>query len=58
MCAAPAMSARERILAAVRHQPVDRVPTDNWATDEVWEKLRKHFGDGTSVVEAWKYGKF
>jgi uroporphyrinogen decarboxylase len=35
---------RERILAAFHHQPVDRIPTDIWATDEVWEKLRTHFG--------------
>ena len=30
---------RERVLAAIRHEPVDRVPTDMWATREVQEKL-------------------
>jgi len=38
------MNHRERILAAIRRQPVDRIPTDIWATDEVWEKLRAHLG--------------
>ena len=43
------MNARERILAAVRHQPVDRVPTDIWATREVNQKLLDHFGDWDTV---------
>jgi len=38
------MNSRERILAAINHQPVDRIPTDLWATGEVIEKLRRHFG--------------
>jgi uroporphyrinogen decarboxylase len=38
------MKSRERILAAVNHQPVDRVPTDIWATPEVWEKLKSRYG--------------
>lgn len=38
------MNHRERILAAVRHQPVDRCPTDIWAVPEVWERLRRHLG--------------
>lgn len=38
------MNARERILAAINHQPVDRVPTDIWATPEVWGKLAEQFG--------------
>ena len=33
------MNHRERILAAIRHQPVDRIPTDMWATSEVQRKL-------------------
>jgi len=35
---------KERILAAVNHKPVDRIPTDMWATIEVQEKLMDHFG--------------
>jgi uroporphyrinogen decarboxylase len=37
------MNPRERILAAIHHQPLDRFPTDIWATSEVWDKLCKHF---------------
>ena len=35
---------RERILAAIRHAPVDRFPTDIWATQEVWDRLGAYFG--------------
>ncbi len=38
------MNSRERVLAAMNLQKPDRVPTDIWATGEVWEKLRQHFG--------------
>ena len=38
------MNHRERILAAIRRQPVDRIPTDMWATPEVQEKLLAYFG--------------
>lgn len=37
------MTHRERVLAAVHHQPVDRIPTDMWATPEVQEMLFDHF---------------
>src|SRR5512142_2212977 len=37
------MNHRERILAAIRHEPLDRIPTDMWATVEVQEKLFDHF---------------
>lgn len=43
------MNSRERILAAINRQSIDRVPTDIWATDEVWDKLRARFG---SAAEA------
>jgi uroporphyrinogen decarboxylase len=33
------MDHRERILAAIHHRPVDRLPTDMWATPEVYCKL-------------------
>ncbi|MCL4505307.1 MAG: uroporphyrinogen-III decarboxylase-like protein [Chloroflexi bacterium] len=36
------MNHKQRILAAICHERVDRVPTDIWATDEVWAKLREH----------------
>ena len=38
------MNHRERILAAIRHEPLDRVPTDIWATPEVQERLFAYFG--------------
>jgi uroporphyrinogen decarboxylase len=40
------MTSRERMLAAMRHQPYDRVPTDIWCTPEVTRKLEAHFGPG------------
>lgn len=46
------MNARERMLAAIRHQPVDRIPTDIWAVGEVWTKLRAHFGSDADAREA------
>ena len=46
------MNSRERILAAINHQPVDRVPTDIWAAPEVWGILRARFGTEEDVREA------
>ena len=46
------MNARERMLAAINRQPVDRIPTDIWATGEVWAKLRAHFGEGADIGAA------
>ena len=43
------MDSRERMLAAIEHKPVDRVPLDIWATDEVWKKLEGHFGSRDKV---------
>jgi uroporphyrinogen decarboxylase len=44
------LNSRERILAAVNHQPVDRIPTDIWATPEIWEKLRALYGNDDSIM--------
>jgi len=38
------MTSRERIMAAIRHEPTDRVPLDYWGVDEITTKLMKHFG--------------
>ena len=46
------MTSRERMLAAIDHQPVDRVPTDIWATPEVFDKLQRHFGGGIDVARS------
>jgi len=43
------MNSRERILAAINRQPVDRIATDIWATGEVWAKLRAHFGESADI---------
>jgi uroporphyrinogen decarboxylase len=37
------------MLAAINRQPVDRLPTDIWATAEVWARLRQHFGESTNI---------
>jgi len=47
-----AMNSRERILAAIQHEKVDRVPTDIWATPEVWQKLREYFGAEADIRAA------
>lgn len=46
------MTSRERVLAAINRQPVDRIPTDIWATGEVFAKLVKHFGEGCDWRQA------
>ncbi len=43
------MNSRERVLAAINREPVDRIPTDLWATPEVWTKLRDHFGEDADI---------
>jgi len=43
------MNSRERVLAAINHQPLDRVPTDIWATSEVCQKLLDHFGSWENI---------
>jgi uroporphyrinogen decarboxylase len=44
------MDHRERILAAIHHEPLDRFPTDIWATPEVWEKLCQYFSTTNRTV--------
>jgi uroporphyrinogen decarboxylase len=46
------MNSRERMLAAINREPVDRIPTDIWATPEVFAKLHSHFGDGVDLRSA------
>jgi uroporphyrinogen decarboxylase len=45
------MNSRERILAVMNHETTDRVPTDIWATPEVLNNLKKHFGHNTDIYE-------
>ena len=48
------MTHRERVLAAVNHQPVDKFPTDIWAVPELWEKLERHF-DTEDRIKIYDY---
>ncbi len=41
------MTPKERWLAVLNRQPVDRVPTDYWATEEASAKLREYLGCAT-----------
>ena len=38
------MNSRERVLATLNRQPVDRLPVDLWHTPEIAAALRAHFG--------------
>ena len=46
------MNSRDRVLAAINLERPDRIPTDIWATAEVWAKLREHFGDDADLYDA------
>lgn len=46
------MNSRERMLAAIARQPVDRIPTDAWCTAEVNASLRHHFGEEADIAAA------
>ena len=38
------MNSKERVLSAINGKSLDRVPCDYWATQEVTDGLKKHFG--------------
>lgn len=42
------MTSKERVRAALSHQPPDRVPSTMQCVDTAWEKLRNHFGMQTN----------
>ncbi|MCX8170884.1 MAG: hypothetical protein N3E47_02770 [Candidatus Bathyarchaeota archaeon] len=46
------MKPRERVLAAINHEIPDRIPTDIWATPEVWSNLKAYFGESANIMEA------
>ena len=46
------MNPRQRILAAIQRQPVDRIPTDIWATPEVRQMLQDYCGCET-FIQTW-----
>jgi len=41
------MTPKERVMAVINHELVDRIPLDYWATGEVTEALMKHLGTET-----------
>lgn len=43
------MNSRERMLGAMRREPVDRIPTDIWMTGEVQAQLKAHFGQDADL---------
>lgn len=47
------MTPRERILAAIEHKPVDRIPTDYWGTWEATQKLLSGLGL-SNTMDLWK----
>ncbi len=52
------MNSRERMLAAIERKPLDRIPTDIWATPEVWKMLSDHFGPDGDMMEALHLDSF
>jgi uroporphyrinogen decarboxylase len=44
------MTPKERVLAVLNRQPVDRLPIDLWHTPEVAASLRRHFGASDDVA--------
>jgi len=50
------MTPRERILATINRQPVDRTPVDLWVTPEVLQALRNHTGEDDELAVYQKLG--
>ena len=50
------MTPRERVLAVLNRQPVDRIPVDIWTTPEIIEQLYDHFGVSDSLSLYKKMG--
>lgn len=50
--ATAAISSRERVLTALRHQEPDRVPVDFLATPEIWQRLIEHLDLNSSSIDS------
>jgi len=50
------VNSRERVWAAITHQPVDRIPCDYWGTPEIARGLLEYFGteDWSMVAEQFR----
>ncbi len=46
------MNSKERVLAVISHNKVDRIPSDYWATSEVTTELMKYFSMN-SAMKLW-----
>jgi uroporphyrinogen decarboxylase len=44
------MTPKERVLAILNRQPVDRLPVDLWHTEEIGAALRMHFGVADDIA--------
>jgi len=47
------MTAKERVLSAINRERLDRIPCDYWGTQEVTNRLKKHFGVDKDL-DLWK----
>ncbi len=45
------MTSKERVMNAVNHRPVDRLPIDLWADKVVWERMAEYFGQTYEGVQ-------
>lgn len=50
------MTRKERVIAALDHEPVDRVPTDYWGVPEITAKLMSHLGAKDDIDFADRLG--
>ena len=47
------MTPKERVLSAINRERLDRIPCDYWGTQEITDKLKKHFG-AEKNLDLWK----
>jgi len=52
------MNSRERLLAAINHEEVDRIPCDIWATPEVRAKIKAYFGGDVDIYDKLRIDGF
>lgn len=45
------MNSRERVIAAIEHKSIDRIPADIWMTSEIAKKLSDYFGSIESALK-------
>ena len=50
------MTSKERVMAAIAHEPPDRIPIQTYLTPEIQQKLLDHFGFGEAEQLLRKFG--